>query len=168
MGKYWELQRELGNGTFENQLLTRVAFDTKKAGVSELKKEVGGDLRLRNYPRGTTSTRLRRPRKASIFYRKPSAGDVSIFYKPAGMWVIVEHGAGSHRMGGGAGRATRRGTRIGTRSKKQIVMPFGDGKFGTRAIHPGAKPLGKPLERSQSEIPEFFYDANEFLLSGKL
>ena len=116
-------------------------------------KVIGGDLLMRNYPRGKRS----KPRKAGFGYELHGDNRATLNFRPGGIWRIVEDGTSQHTIGG-QGRLTNKGRRIGRRNETVVYKIGGEYRSGIRHVR-GAKPQGSPGKKTMRKLPDNWQDA---------
>lgn len=143
----WRVRNDLRSGTLQRKALGDTAQALKEEALDQMKKVVGPDLTMRNYPRGGRA----KPRKAGFGYELHSNNTATLNFRPGGFWRIVEDGTSQHTIGG-QGRVTNRGRRIGRRNESIVYKINGNYRSGIRHVR-GAHPQGSPGKLTIRQLP---------------
>ena len=146
----WRVGDDLNSGSLQRQALNKAAYEIKLEALKQMVEVVGGDLQMRNYPRGKKG----KLRKAGFGYELHGDTSATLNFRPGGFWRIVEDGTSQHTIGG-QGRVTNKGRRIGTRRETIIYAIDGQVRSGIRHVR-GSRPKGSPGKKTIKMIgPEW-------------
>ena len=161
----WRVGTDLRSGSLQRQALAQTAQTTKENALEQMGKVVGGDLQMRNYPRGKRA----KLRKAGFGYELHSNDTATLNFRPGGFWRIVEDGTTSHSIGG-KGRQTTKGRYTGApRARSSIHLYVIDGKV--RSGYPtvkGSPPKGSPGKKTIKLIGPAWDDAFQTAFEKRL
>ena len=136
MDGWWEVETDLENGRIQSAALTDANQYVAGNTLALMKRAVGPDLSLSNYP-GKARAKVR------------VDGDRSTLeFTPAGLWALVSEGAAPHPIARPAKAVTR------LASGRYMTGPMAG-----RTRHPGMRRLGRPLKDTVKDMDSEFLEA---------
>ena len=132
MSGWWDVETDLANGQIQAAALTDANRYVAGNVLANMRRVVGADLSLRNYP-GKAQAKV-----------KVNGDRSTLEFTPAGLFAIVSEGASPHAIP----------------RPNEAVTRLASGRFMTGPIrHPGMRRLGRPLKDTLEDMDAEFLEA---------
>ena len=132
MSGWWDVETDLANGQIQASALTDANRYVAGNVLANMRRVVGADLSLRNYP-GKARAKV-----------KVNGDRSTLEFTPAGLFAIVSEGASPHAIP----------------RPNEAVTRLASGRFMTGPIrHPGMRRLGRPLKDTVEDMDAEFLEA---------